>query len=53
MMRKLFALVSGECVSDSPDSPMNQELMLPGHLYCAFLKVGGMCVCVCVCVCVY
>ena len=38
MIRKLFALVSGECIPDAPDSPMNQEILLGGHLYLAVLK---------------
>lgn len=33
MLRKLFALVSGECCQDNPDSPANHEVLLPGYLY--------------------
>ena len=33
MMRKLYFLVSGSCTVDNADSAMNQELLLPGHLY--------------------
>ena len=46
MTRKLYALASGRCAADSPDSPMNQEVLLGGHLYLMALKVY---VCVCVC----
>ena len=38
MIQKLFALVSGRCGSDSADSPMNQEVLLGGHLYLMVLK---------------
>lgn len=39
MTRKLYALVLGECVPESPDCPMNQEVLLGGHLYLMVLKV--------------
>ena len=29
MLRKLYALVSGECCADNPDSPQHQEVLLP------------------------
>lgn len=32
MIKKLYALASGETVQDNADSPVNQELLLPGHL---------------------
>jgi DNA-directed RNA polymerase I subunit RPA2 len=38
MIRKLFALVSRKCGPDSADSPMNQEVLLGGHLYLMVLK---------------
>ena len=38
-IRKLFALVNGKCSSESSDSPMNQEVLLGGHLYLMALKV--------------
>ena len=38
MLRKLFALAKGDIVPDSNDSPMNQEVLLPGHLYNMILK---------------
>jgi len=38
MLRKLFALVSGECCPDNPDSPQHQEILLPGHLYGMIMK---------------
>lgn len=33
MLRKLYALVSGSCSADNPDSPQHQEVLLPGYLY--------------------
>lgn len=38
MVRKLFALVSGKCCVDNPDSPVQQEILLTGHLYVQYLK---------------
>ncbi|CAE6435969.1 unnamed protein product [Rhizoctonia solani] len=38
MLRKLFALVSGECAADNPDSPQHQEVLLPGFLYGMIIK---------------
>ena len=38
MLRKLYAFASGACCTDNPDSPMNQELLLPGHLYGMIVK---------------
>lgn len=38
MLRKLYAFVQGRCRADNPDSFMNQELLLPGHLYSVFVK---------------
>ena len=38
MLRKLFALVSGECCPDNPDSPQHQEILLPGYLYGMIIK---------------
>ncbi|KAI9492937.1 hypothetical protein BDB00DRAFT_764599 [Zychaea mexicana] len=38
MIRKLYAVVSGECCVDNPDSPQHQEILLPGHLYNMILK---------------
>ncbi|KAJ3364773.1 hypothetical protein GGF31_008919 [Allomyces arbusculus] len=38
MIRKLYALVAGECAQDNPDSPQHQEILLGGHLYGAYLK---------------
>lgn len=38
MTRKLYALVGGRCCADNPDSPMHQELLLPGHLFLAYLR---------------
>lgn len=39
MVRKLYALASGKCAPESPDSPANQEVLLGGHLYLTVLKV--------------
>ncbi|XP_054714487.1 DNA-directed RNA polymerase I subunit RPA2-like [Uloborus diversus] len=38
MVKKLFAVVKNECALESPDNPMNQEVLLPGHLYLLVLK---------------
>jgi DNA-directed RNA polymerase I subunit RPA2 len=38
MLRKLFALVSGDCAADNPDSPQHQEVLLPGFLYGMIIK---------------
>ena len=38
MTRKLYALVSGRCCVDNPDSPMQQEILLTGHLYLQYFK---------------
>ena len=38
MLRKLYALVSGECCADNPDSPQHQEVLLPGFLYGMIVK---------------
>lgn len=38
MLRKLYALVSGSCCPDNPDSPQLQEILLPGSLYGMILK---------------
>ena len=38
MLRKLYALVSKECCIDNPDSPQNQEVLLPGSLYGMIIK---------------
>ena len=38
MLRELFALVSGECCPDNPDSPQHQEILLPGYLYGMIVK---------------
>jgi DNA-directed RNA polymerase I subunit RPA2 len=38
MTRKLYAFVQGKCRADNPDSFMNQELLLSGHLYTMFIK---------------
>jgi DNA-directed RNA polymerase I subunit RPA2 len=38
MIQKLYALVSGDCVPDNPDSPMHQEVLLGGHVYLSYFK---------------
>ncbi|KAJ2787662.1 hypothetical protein GGI15_000552 [Coemansia interrupta] len=38
MVRKLYALVSGECQEDNSDTPQMQEVYLPGHLYLGIIK---------------
>ena len=38
MLRKLFAVVSGACCVDNPDSPQHQEVLLPGSLYGMIIK---------------
>lgn len=38
MLRKLYALVSGSCCPDNPDSPQHQEVLLPGSLYSMIIK---------------
>jgi DNA-directed RNA polymerase I subunit RPA2 len=38
MIQKLFALVHGEIGIDGTDSPITQEVLLPGHLYLRYLK---------------
>ena len=38
MLRKLYAFAAGDCGVDNADSLQNQELLLPGHLMCTFVK---------------
>ncbi|KAH6689206.1 DNA-directed RNA polymerase I subunit RPA2 [Plectosphaerella plurivora] len=38
MIRKLYALVAGECAVDNPDAVQNQEVLLGGFLYGMILK---------------
>lgn len=38
MIRKLYAIVSGSCCPDNPDSPQHQEVLLPGSLYGMIIK---------------
>ena len=38
MIRKLLALVHDKILPDNPDSLMNHELLLPGHLFVSYLK---------------
>lgn len=38
MIRKLYALVEGDCAVDNPDAVSNQEVLLPGTLYGMIIK---------------
>ncbi len=38
MIRKLYALVAGDCLPDNPDSSQHQEVLLGGFLYLQILK---------------
>lgn len=38
MVRKLYALVAGECCPDNPDSAQHQEILLGGFLYGMIIK---------------
>lgn len=38
MIRKLYALVEGECTVDNPDAVQSQEILLPGALYGMIVK---------------
>jgi DNA-directed RNA polymerase I subunit RPA2 len=38
MLRKLYAFVTGDILEDNADSLMNQELLVPGHLYLMIVK---------------
>lgn len=38
MIRKLYALVAGDCSADNPDALSNQEILLPGFLYGMIVK---------------
>ena len=38
MIRKLYALVAGECAVDNPDAVQHQEILLGGFLYGQILK---------------
>ena len=40
MTQKLFALANDKCAPESPDNPMNQEILLGGHVYLLVLKVS-------------
>lgn len=42
MTQKLFAFARGQCCQENPDSPMNHETLLPGHLYLSVLKVTSL-----------
>lgn len=39
MTQKLFTFAKGGCAEESADNPMNQELLLSGHLILLVLKV--------------
>ncbi|KAK8800745.1 hypothetical protein WA158_000070 [Blastocystis sp. Blastoise] len=38
MINKLYMFAKGDICADNSDSLMNQEILLPGHLMCIFLK---------------
>lgn len=38
MVRKLYALVGGDCCTDNPDSPQHQEILMPGFLFSMIIK---------------
>ncbi|KAL9632216.1 MAG: hypothetical protein Q9164_005456, partial [Protoblastenia rupestris] len=38
MIRKLYALVAGNCAVDNPDAVSSQEILLPGFLYGMIIK---------------
>ncbi len=38
MVRKLYALVAGDCTPDNPDSTQHHEILLGGFLYLQILK---------------
>ena len=38
MLRKLYAFVTGDILEDNADSLMNQEILVPGHLYLMIVK---------------
>ena len=38
MIRKLYALTSGQCIPDDMDATQNHEVLLGGHLYLAIIK---------------
>ena len=53
MAKKTYALAVGKCLPESADSPMNQEILLGGHLYLMILKViarYNIIVIICLCV---
>eukprot|EP00980_Cylindrotheca_fusiformis_P011899 scaffold2830_cov131-Cylindrotheca_fusiformis.AAC.20 len=38
LLRKLYSFAAGDCGVDNADSLQNQELLMPGHLMCSFVK---------------
>jgi DNA-directed RNA polymerase I subunit RPA2 len=38
MMRKLYALVAGDCAADNPDTVQNQEILVGGFLFGMIIK---------------
>jgi len=39
MIRKLYFLANGDIKAENPDSAMNQEILVAGHLYMMVFKV--------------
>jgi DNA-directed RNA polymerase I subunit RPA2 len=38
LLRKLYSFAAGDCGIDNADSLQNQEILMPGHLICSFVK---------------
>ena len=38
LLRKLYSFAAGDCGIDNADSLQNQEILMPGHLVCSFVK---------------
>mmetsp|Transcript_3987 Transcript_3987/g.7658 ORF Transcript_3987/g.7658 Transcript_3987/m.7658 type:complete len:492 (-) Transcript_3987:2463-3938(-) len=38
LLRKLYSFAAGDCGVDNADSLQNQEILMPGHLMCSFVK---------------
>ena len=38
LLRKLYSFAAGDCGVDNADSLQNQEILMPGHLICSFVK---------------
>ena len=38
LVRKMYSFAAGDCGIDNADSLQNQEILMPGHLACTFVK---------------